>query len=212
MIKQLDSLSTPFYLVVKTPSKYSNSFQRVDSIRNTQFYLSSLPYQVDDTINSRTLDYSYHALFKRFKLNHSEVTLDSIYSIIPKNRDDNSYSNKNFILKRLVSVAEIENPNLAFKFFLSGIVIKNSGKPLTLIDFQNNSVEKDKWIVKTNELIATNKSIKVSYNPINETSDESRLTFIFSDDDRFYEYEVKGTYTKTKTYTAFIDTSVKRID
>lgn len=217
LIKQLDSISTPFYLILKTPSSYfSKSFQRVDSIHNKQFYLSRLPHQIDDTISSSTLDYSYHALFKKFKLINSEVTQDSILSIIPKTIIENSSRNENYKLKRIVSVEELENPNLEFKFFLNGIFIKNLGKPITLIDFENKSIEKDKWTVKTNEFIDSNKSVKALYSPSNETSnetsDESHLFFIFSDNDNFYEYEVKGTYKKSYTYTVFIDKSVKKID
>jgi len=208
LVKELDSIATPYYLVIKTSYKYSNSFQRVDSIRKNYFYISSLPHQVD-TLKTGSLDFSYHNFFKRFKLNSSVISRDSIHSIIPKSIDENSYQNKNYKLRRIISISELNKPNLEFTFVLSGLIIKNLGKPVSLVDFNNKSEEKDKWTVKTNEFINTNESVRATYNPSKNSTDESNLIFVFSDEESFYEYEVKGTYKHTNSYRAFIDKSVK---
>ena len=83
---------------------------------------------------------------------------------------------------------------------------------LTLIDFENNSPEKNHWSVETNKYIDINEKTKAIYTPTDKSSDVSNLTFIFSDDERFYYYKVKGTYRKTSSFTAFVETSVKIIE
>ncbi|WP_064967507.1 hypothetical protein [Tenacibaculum ovolyticum] len=208
--KELDSVSPPYYMVFDKPYPLKDEFQRVDSIINNTFYISNIKNK-KSKLEYDSPDYLHHKEFKTKKIESLIVQKDDLLLLIPKNIEENSNLRNNGKFKRIITISDLETPNLDFDFDLGGISIKNSGKPLTLIDFENKSTEKDKWSVVINKYIDTNKKIRANYTPKNKSKDLSELVFIFSDNEGFYEYKVQATYMKTKSFTAFVDTSFEMI-
>lgn len=204
LIKELDSIPTPFYLVT-TKSFKPRKFIRVDSITKSSLHITNLVYETKDF----EFDYNYHKSFSTDNLESTIVSRDSIISLIPRTPVEASYRNESWKLQKIIPVKDLEKPNLKFNFHLEGITINNLGKPLTLVDFENNSSEKDRWSVEINQYIKNNENIEAKYRPTNKSSDHSNLSFIFFDNENFYEYKVQGTYSISSYSTSFVKTSVK---
>lgn len=204
LIRQLDSLTTPFYLVASKKFEH-NRYTRVDSIINDSFFTTNLIHETED-LNS---DYKYHQLFYIDSVKSKTIHKDSIIALIPNTPDEDSYKNENWILRRVIPMSYLENPNLDFQFHLGGLIIENLGKSLTLVDFENNSPEKDRWSVEINQILNTNEQIRLIYKPTNKPADISKLTFVFSDNENFYKYEVQVTFHITSNFRGFIGKDVE---
>lgn len=210
LVNELDNIPPPYYIVFEGKYSTGDNFKRVDSIINNSYYISSIVNK-KSKLKYNSPDYLHHREFKTNTLESIIYSKDKLISLIPKNPEGNSKLRRNGKLKKIITISDLEKPNLDFDFHLGGITIKNLGKPLTLVEFENKSKEQNKWELISNQYIDTNKKIRVNYSPTNISSDISNLIFLFSDNENFYEFKVQGTYKKTQSFTAFVDTSVEMI-
>lgn len=205
LISELNNTKLPFYLVFDKPHFSANMYQRVDSIVGDVYFMSKLPAQID-TFKYRTYDNIYYSAFKQHKLIHFQVPKDSIYSLI----HGNTYFHEDYELKKILSILDLETPKLEIDFDISGLNITNLGKPITFLDFEDNSSVKNQWKFQTNSFLDTGKSIRGEYLSKMSMS-ESKLNLVFSDNNDFFEYEIQGTYLNSEGTVAFINKSVKEL-
>ena len=106
---------------------------------------------------------------------------DSIIALIPENREDDSFRNSNYKLRRIVPVDSMEIPNIEFDFRLRGITIKNHGKPVSLVDFKDKSVTPGRWEVETDKYLAIETTTRATYQPTDKEVESCLLEFTFTD-------------------------------
>ncbi len=214
LISQLDSMSPPYYLVIQKPRYGAKSFKRVDSIKGNIFFTSFLPTKLD-TFKSYTEDYFYHKALKKYKLENSTITKDSLISLIPNNPEDNSYLNKHPKFQKIISIKSMEIPQLEISFNVGGFRITNSGKPVTLLDFEDLSPKKNHWTIESHAYIDTDKKLQANFDPKSsnqQIEQQSYLILTFTDDENIYDYEIKGTYYRSGGSIGFINKSVKQLN
>ncbi|SHJ65561.1 hypothetical protein [Pseudozobellia thermophila] len=210
LLSKLDSAEPPFYIVLAKDGLSKNTLQRVDSMVDQTYFISKLPLKID-TFEYGTLDYTYYSALEKYRLIQTQVSKDSLYSLVY----GNSYLHLDNEIKKVLSAKELETPKLEISFNDQGLEIKNLGKPITFINFTDNSPEKGLWKFEPNLYLDTNKSILGMYSQKNvkaKNNEEIRLTLTFDDGEEFIEYEVSGTYTDIGGRKSFVENQINRVE
>ncbi|MBL3657566.1 hypothetical protein [Fulvivirga sediminis] len=207
LLHQLDSLPTPYFMVLKT-LQYKKNYQRVDSIKNNVYYISQLPSHVND-LALGDQEYAVIKAFNKYELQHNQYSKDSVASYIFSVADIDSRIRKPLELERLIAGEQYNKPLINFNFHVRGLTIKNIGKPVTLLELENKDDHDNQWSVESNTFMDTGQSIRATFIPGDEKETLTHLVLSFFDNEKVYTYEVKATYYQQRGMNFFGQNSVK---